>query len=113
MARNKNDRIYIRLSPEEKITIKHQAIKCRMNMSEYILALNEQKKIYVIDGIPELVVELTRIGTNVNQIATQVNTYKNVSEYQLKQVLNNQEDVKKIMSQILKQIYDYEEDIDI
>lgn len=82
-------------------------------MSEYILALNEHKKIYVVDSIPELVVELTRIGTNINQIAAQVNTYKNVSEYQLKEVLKYQDDVKKIMSQILKMVFDAEEEIEI
>lgn len=105
MARNKSVHVDFRLTPSEKEKLKRNADKARMSMSEYILALNDRKKITVIDGVPELVVEVTRIGTNVNQIAFQCNANKSVSDQQLKLVLSRLDDVKVIVSAIIKKLY--------
>lgn len=113
ISRYKDSEVHLRMMPEEKESLKENARKSRMTMSEYILALNRQKKINVVDGIPALVVELTRIGVNINQIATVANQNKNVSDVQLDIVSDKLTDCQKIMSKILKLVYDFDEEIEI
>ena len=105
MARNKTVRVDLRISPEEKESLQAKSKQARMKMSEYILALSEQKKIFVIDGIPELTIEITRIGVNVNQIAMVVNAHKTASDFQLKQVNDSLEEIQNILTTIIKAIY--------
>lgn len=105
MALVKTEYIHVRLSPSEKEKLKQKSKQARMTMSEYILALNDRKKITVIDGVPELVVEITRIGTNINQIAYQCNASRSVSDLQLKTVLQRLDDVKAILTAIIKRLY--------
>ena len=101
------------MTKEDKDNLKHNAKQSRMTMSEYVLALNKQKKINVVDGIPELVVELTRIGVNINQIATVANQNRSVSEYQLDLVLDKISECQKIMSKIIKFVYGNYDDIEV
>lgn len=113
MSQIKNTKFQLRLSNEEKESLIQKSKKSRMNISQYILALNEQKKIYVIEGVPELVVELARIGSNINQIATQANSNNLVTEKQLEYILKRVGQIKKVMSEILKTMFDSEEEIEI
>lgn len=68
-----------------------------MSISSYIIALSENKKITVAENIPELLLEITRIGTNINQIAHIGNSQKYVNKQQLDEVLNLLEDIESIM----------------
>ncbi len=113
MALTKQCYIQIRLSKEEKQSIMDNSKASRMTMTEYLLALNSQKKINVVDGISELVVELTRIGVNINQIATVANQKKNVSDYQLDLVLDKLSECQKILSKIIKLVYGDYDDIEV
>ncbi len=113
MSRQKNSCIFVRATEEEKESLKQNAKQSRMTMSEYVLALNKQKKINVVNGISELVVELTRIGVNINQIATVANQKKNVSDYQLDLVLDKLSECQKIMSKIIKLVYGDYDDIEV
>lgn len=113
MSRQKDHRIFVRATEEEKESLKQNAKQSRMTMSEYVLALNKQKKINVVDGIPELVVELTRIGVNINQIATVANQKRNVSDYQLNFVLDKLSECQKILSDIIKLVYGVSDEIEV
>lgn len=113
MPRNKTAQIALRLTPLEKEKLSAQAAQARMSMSEYLLALSEQKKIIIVDGIPELCIQISKIGTNINQIARVVNQNRNCSEKQLKML---QSDVSKLhdkLSAILDAIYDARDDIKV
>ena len=83
MARIKDTYVQLRMTHAEKEKLQEQATAARMKMSEYILALSEQKKIIVADELPEVCRQLIGIGTNVNQIARVANQTKSVSEKQL------------------------------
>ena len=63
MARTKTVQVALRLTPSEKENLSTQAAKARMSMSQYLLALSEQKKIIVAEGLPELCVQLIKIQT--------------------------------------------------
>lgn len=105
----KTAQILLRLTPTEKEKIMEQAKAARMSVADYLVALSENKKIMVTEGIPQLLVEITRIGTNINQIAHIGNSQKYVSKEQLIQVTQYLNDVKSIMNKILSEIYNSDE----
>lgn len=104
----KNSRIYFRCSAKDKENLKNKAKLANMNMSEYIISLSENKKIFVIDGVPELMTAINRIGTNINQVAAVANTHRFVNENQLEKILKEMKDVNKIMNTILDK-FEFEE----
>ena len=100
----KNSRIYFRCSAKDKENLKNKAKLANMNMSEYIISLSENKKIFVIDGVPELMTAINRIGTNINQVAAVANTQRFVNENQLEKILKEMKNINKIMNLVWKKI---------
>lgn len=72
--RKRNETLTIRITKSEKAAIVRQAKKARMSLTEYILALSRQLPIYSPPDFSPLLVELKRIGNNINQIAVKVNS---------------------------------------
>ena len=109
MGRKKDDVILLRCYKKEKEELRIKSKQANMNMSEYIIALSENKKIFIVDGILELTLELKRIGNNINQIAMVANSQKFVNEYQLERVINEMKKANKIMNLVWDKI-NYEGD---
>ena len=101
--------INFRISLEEKKKLQAKAKQAHMSISSYISAVSENKKITVAENIPELLLEITRIGTNINQIAHIGNSQKYVNKQQLDEVLNLLEDIESIMQKILSEIFNEDE----
>lgn len=101
--------INFRISLEEKKKLQAKAKQAHMSISSYIIHLSENKKITVAENIPELLLEITRIGTNINQIAHIGNSQKYVNKQQLDEVLNLLEDIESIMQKILSEIFNEDE----
>lgn len=74
MPRNRNNHINLRLTLDEFLDLKSKIQKTKMTNQEYLFKCAFDKKIVVIDGIKDFSVQLKKIGTNVNQIAKQVNS---------------------------------------
>ena len=106
----KSERIFIRVSPEEKKKLEAQAEQANMTVSQYILKSTENKKIVVIENIPKLFVEITRIGVNINQIAHVANAQKYVNTRQIYEIQNLLKEVDKHMMEIIKALDNYDED---
>ena len=109
MGRKKDDVILLRCYKKEKEELREKAKQANMNMSEYIIALSENKKIFIVDGVLELTLELKRIGNNINQIAMVANSQKFVNEHQLERVINEMKKVNRKINLIWDKI-NYEED---
>lgn len=101
----KSCKINLRVSPSEKEKIYSKAKNARMTVSQYLLSLSDEKKIYVVDCVPELLVEITRIGVNINQIARIGNTQKFVTKEQLDILQSHLEDIQRMMYQIVRELY--------
>ena len=101
--------INFRISLEEKKKLQAKAKQAHISISSYIIAFSEDKKITVTENIPELLLEITRIGTNINQIAHIGNSQKYVNKQQLDEVLNLLEDIESIMQKILSEIFNEDE----
>lgn len=72
--RKRAETLTVRVTKTEKAAIVSQAKKAGMNLTEYILALARQLPIHPPPDLSPLLVELKRIGNNINQIAARVNS---------------------------------------
>jgi hypothetical protein len=71
--RKRNIQIKFYLSATEKKDFLVKVEKSKLSQSEFIVRSVLNKKIMTIDGMNEVLVELSRIGNNVNQIARAIN----------------------------------------
>lgn len=72
--RRRNETLTIRLTKAEKANIIAKAKRAKMNLTEYILAISKQTEIILPPDTAPIVIELKRIGNNLNQIAAKVNS---------------------------------------
>ena len=103
----------LRLTPLEKEKLTEQATKARMSMSEYLLSLSEQKKIFVAEGIPELCKQIVKVGTNINQIALVANTCKSISQKQIDIVNENMIRIQALLGTLLDTIKNSDDEIEV
>ena len=71
--RKRNQTISIRLTPEEKKEITNKAKQAHMTLTDYLIECSCNTNITVTD-LSEVLVELKRIGNNINQIARKINS---------------------------------------
>ena len=106
---NKSKDIHIRLSPTEKKRIEEKAALAKMSVATYLLELSENKRIVDTSKLPSLILEIKRIGVNINQIAAVANTQKYVSKDTLLHVIDKQNEIVGLLRKILSEVYDTEE----
>jgi len=66
--RKRNVQTNIRMTQEEVEQIKKKANKANMTFSNYVIASSLNKEVVVIDGIKDFTHQLSKIGTNLNQL---------------------------------------------
>lgn len=104
MKENKNERIYLRVTSEEKELITKSARSADMNISEYILCLVKKKRVVNIRGFPDLLYQIAKIGININQITAAINTKHSATIEELLNVQTLLNLVNERLNLILKQI---------
>jgi len=71
--RRRNITLTLRLTEEEKAHIVNMAKKANLSLTDYIVELSKLVPIVVPENVKPLLIELRRIGNNINQIATRAN----------------------------------------
>ncbi len=94
----KSNSIIIRVTEDEKIFITNQAKFCGMTTTDYLVSLSKRKNVIIADGLPKLTVEVSRIGNNINQIATICNTQKYINKQLADLVLEHQNELLKLLT---------------
>ena len=89
---NKNRHFNFRVNEKEYNKIKSKIEKSKLNTSEYLLRTAMDKDIIVIEGLEEIIIQLRKIGNNINQLT------KLCNQVILRNI--NLEDVKKEMKSI-------------
>ncbi|MBK9507507.1 MAG: plasmid mobilization relaxosome protein MobC [Bacteroidetes bacterium] len=80
------------LTPEQSLKVEELANEKQMSVQEYIkelLKANTEGNGYVVpkdSGIKYLVLEIRKIGSNVNQIVKHINTVKAISIYDIQRL---------------------------
>jgi hypothetical protein len=86
------------LDEKESIKLKDKVSKTNYNQSEYIRSCILNKKITTVPGIRDLVIEIKRIGNNLNQITRLAN------EGSLKILGNDLADIKEDLKKVWEQL---------
>jgi len=73
MRRKRNNSLGIWLTAEELEDLKTKISNTNLNRSAYIRKCILEKNITVVPGIRDLIIEIKRIGNNLNQITRSVN----------------------------------------
>lgn len=106
---SKSQSILIRVSPTEKKKIEDKAKQSNKTVAGYLLALTESRRIIDTTKLAALIIEIRRIGVNINQIAAVANSQKYISKEMLAKVKQHEKEILELLQQILNEVYDTEE----
>ena len=82
--RRRDTTLTIRVTQKEKERIQKNAAKANRNVTDYLVALSLETPIHVAEDIKPLLIELKRIGNNINQLAIKANALGFVDSQMLK-----------------------------
>ena len=108
MSKNRTERLQLRVSSEEKEAIAQKAADANMSIADYIVALSANQKIIDAKIIAQLILEIRRIGVNVNQVAAVANYQKFANKEMLSKVNDGQNQIIDLLMKILSEVYDTE-----
>jgi hypothetical protein len=72
----KSERFNLRMTPKEKATVIGRAKRAGRTTSEFMIDTALNRKIIVIDSLPEMVSQLKALGRNLNQLVILCNMGK-------------------------------------
>ena len=78
--RKQSKKITVRMTPEQYEELQKKLELTKLKQNDFMLRCLEKKKITVIEGLPEIITELKRIGNNINQLAKLCNINKSVPQ---------------------------------
>ena len=96
--RRRDNTLTIRLTSAEKERIERNAKRAKQSITDYIVLLSLETPIHVAEDVKPLLIELKRIGNNLNQIAAKINSGV-FHSYDFQDVVDEQ---KKIYEQLLE-----------
>ena len=109
MSKNRTERIFIRVSPTEKKKIEEKAALVNKSVANYLIDLSENSKVIDTKIIPTLILDIRRVGTNINQIAAIANSQKYINKPLLLKVIEHEKEIAGLLRQILEEVYNTEE----
>lgn len=90
--RKRNKTLTIRLTEAEKNQIVNKAESSKMSVADYIVSLSGKTKIVLPPDLSPVIIEMKRLGNNLNQIAMKVNSGA-VYAPEFKTVLEKQKEI--------------------
>ena len=100
------ERVHLRLTAEEKQMFLDKAEQANMNVSDYIRALVNNKRIVVAPDRPKLAVQIIKIGVNVNQICNVARECKTVSQESIQGLEQQYSEIQDLLSKLITEIQD-------
>lgn len=71
--RKRAETLTIRLTSKEKEMIQKKAKKAQLSVTDFLVATSLRTEIHVSEDIKPLLIEMKRIGNNINQITMKIN----------------------------------------
>ena len=109
MEEKKSEELHFRLTPTEKKKIEEKAEQVHKTVAGYLLDLTESKRVIDTTIIAALIIEIRKIGVNINQIAAVANSQKFVNREMLSKVQQGKKEIIDLLQKILDEVYDTEE----
>ena len=97
--RKRNITISIRLAAEEKEALKKKAEQANLSMTDYLLRCSSRKKIRVVN-MNKVIVEMKRVGNNLNQITRKINS-GDFKSYNFEKVIEEQRKIYDLLLSIM------------
>ncbi|MCQ9628406.1 plasmid mobilization relaxosome protein MobC [Cetobacterium somerae] len=106
--RTRNKEVKFRLTEKELENLNEKISKSKMSKQKFFEKLITEKEILVIDDLPKLILELNRIGINLNQLTKKINSEEKLGVFKKidlnKDLKTNSDALKSILS-TLKDIF--------
>lgn len=99
MNRKRQVQIKFRMSEDEAAAFRAKVEASGMSIQEYLTKTATGKEIVNTDGIKKLIPQISKLGSNLNQIARALNENK---YYDYKLITENQKELKEVW-QLLRQ----------
>lgn len=97
--RKRNITLSIRLTAEEKQALKKKADQANLSMTDYLLRCSSRKKIRVIN-MNKVIVEMKRVGNNLNQITRRINSGE-FKSYNFEKLIEEQRKIYDLLLSIM------------
>lgn len=106
--RTRNKEVKFRLTEKELENLNEKISKSKMSKQKFFEKLIDEKEILVIEDLPKLILELNRIGINLNQLTKKINSEENLGvlkKIDLNKDLKTNSDALKSILNTLKDIF--------
>lgn len=103
MARKRDKQILIRVTEKEKEIILKYAEKSKLSVNDFLIKTGMMKEITVVEGLPEMTIEIIRVGNNVNQIAKAVHQGKTECGFELKMVKEELRNIWQLLKRLIQE----------
>lgn len=106
--RTRNKEVKFRLTEKELENLNKKISKSKMSKQKFFEKLIDEKEILVIEDLPKLILELNRIGINLNQLTKKVNSEEELGvlkKIDLNKDLKTNSDALKSILSTLKDIF--------
>ena len=100
--RRRSETLTVRLTKSEKAAVIAKSKKAKMTLTEYLLMVSRDTKIVLPPDTAPIVLELKRIGNNLNQIAAKVNSGVTYVE-NLTEVIENQNKIYDLLLKLMEE----------
>jgi len=101
--RTKNKQIKFRVTDKDYKKIKEKISKSKLNQDDYLLKCALGKEIKVIEGLPEMIKEVKRIGVNLNQLTKSVNQGRIIGTNQLEEMEKGLSEAWQLLRQLIQE----------
>ena len=102
-SRSRPKQVKFWASEKELEQTKKKVKKSKLTQSEYLLRSALDKNILVVDGLKEILIELSREGNNLNQIARALNQKEEFNAEQLFETKEKLMELWSLIEKILKE----------
>ena len=101
--------ICVRVTPTEKKELQEKADVAHLSLSRYLVKSASDKKIMQTENILDLIFQIKKIGTNINQIAYIANSQRFMPKNDMAAVRKQMEAVLVLMKKVINATYDEKE----
>ncbi len=101
--------ICVRVTPTEKKELQEKADVAHLSLSRYLVKSASDKKIMQTENILDLIFQIKKIGTNINQIAYIANSQRFMTKNDMAAVRKQMEAVLVLMKKVINATYDEKE----
>jgi len=103
--RRRNIQVKVYLSEEEYRVFSKQVEKSKQSQTDFFINCVKGKNIVVVEGLRDVMVDLKRIGANINQISKNLNGgfFQN-ADRELRDIRERFDDITNVMLEVLREV---------